>query len=57
MKDSAIMKTLAKALLVLAALLCLAAIWIPGSWWQLLLSGLLALFIAAAILGQKSKTQ
>jgi hypothetical protein len=49
------MKLLAKALLVIAVVLFLAAIWIPGSWWQMLLTGLLAMFVAAAILGQKSK--
>ncbi|YCK81393.1 hypothetical protein M1D89_20345 [Arthrobacter sp. D3-18] len=50
------MKIFAKALLVLAVILCLAAIWIPSSWLQLLLSGLLALFVGAAILGQKPRT-
>lgn len=49
------MKTLAKALLALAAILCLAAIWLPVHWWQLLLTALVVLFVGAGILGPKDK--
>jgi hypothetical protein len=49
------MKILAQVLLAIAALLWLAAIWIPEHWWQLLLTGLLVLVVGAGILGPKSK--
>lgn len=47
------MKTLGRIALILAVLLALSAIWVPGHWWQLLLTALIAFFVGAAILGQK----
>lgn len=46
------MKTLARATLTLAVLALLAAIWQPyGPWWAWLLTGVLLLFVGAALSG------
>lgn len=47
------MKALGYALVTIAALAALAAIWLPGQWWQWLLTGVVALFVGAAILGNQ----
>ena len=48
------MKHLGRALLTLAALLAVAAVWSPvGAWWQWTITATLALLTAASILGQK----
>lgn len=53
-KDTTPMKHIGRALLALAALAALAAIWAPvGAWWQWAITAVLALLIAASILGQK----
>lgn len=49
------MKTLGYTLIAVAALAALAAIWLPGQWWQWLLTGIVALFAGAAILGNQDR--
>ena len=52
------MKHLARATLTLAVLALLAAIWQPyGPWWAWLLTGVLLLFVGAALGGQTPAEQ
>ena len=47
------MKLIGQIAIVLSILLALSAIWVPGHWWQFLLTAIVALFVGAAILGGK----
>lgn len=51
------MRNFGKTLLVASALCILAAIWLPGAWWQWLCTGLLVGFAGAAILGQHQEDE